>query len=226
MLSLIRGNFYHCIFWKGAGQFVEEREGGEQEKRKTEEANLEVFFWPSENLRSLLWDPSLEEKTREIWQTAETERSGLQLLYKWQKVWIWATEMARWWIGTAETARKGRIQTKPVLQFQGYIPYIYREGMNCPASSPGLHLGLCCSLGCKGRSPMRTVTELCGGAALLAQGRVCVLRLGSGWESGLGVLLLGLLLLLFVAGQAEEEAKDGFQITMSNLCGWWRRMWS
>lgn len=44
MLSLIRGNFYHCIFRKGAGQFVEEREGGEQEKRKTEEANLEVFF--------------------------------------------------------------------------------------------------------------------------------------------------------------------------------------
>lgn len=66
---------------------------------------------------------------------------------------------------------------------------------------------------------MRRVTELCGGAALLAQGRVCVLGLGSGWESGLGVLPLGLLLLLFVAGQAEEEAKYGFQITMSNLCG-------
>lgn len=64
---------------------------------------------------------------------------------------------------------------------------------------------------------MRRVAELSRGAALLAQGRVCVL--GGRWERGLGALTLGLLLLLFVAGQAEEEAEDGFQITIPNLCG-------
>lgn len=48
---------------------------------------------------------------------------------------------------------------------------------------------------------MRRVTELCWGAVLLAQGRVCALGL-----RGLGVLPMGLLLLLFIAGQAEEEA--------------------
>lgn len=66
---------------------------------------------------------------------------------------------------------------------------------------------------------MRRVAELCRGAALLAQGRVCALGLGSGWKRGLGVLPLSLLLLLFVAGQAEEEAEDGFQITIPDLCG-------
>lgn len=70
---------------------------------------------------------------------------------------------------------------------------------------------------------MRRVAELGRGAALLAQGRVCALGLGGGWERGLGDLLLGLLLLLFVAGQAEEEAEDGFQITIPNLCGSGRR---
>lgn len=90
-------------------------------------------------------------------------------------------------------------------------------------ASPGLHLGLRCFLGCKGRSPMRRVAELGWGTALLAQGRVCALGLGSGWKRGLGVLPLSLLLLLFVAGQAEEEAEDGFQITIPNLCGSGRR---
>ena len=66
---------------------------------------------------------------------------------------------------------------------------------------------------------MRRVAELCRGAALLAQGRVCALGLGSGWKRGLGVLPLSLLLLLFVAGQAEEEAEDGFQIAIPDLCG-------
>lgn len=76
---------------------------------------------------------------------------------------------------------------------------------------------------------MRRVAELGRGAALLAQGRVCALGLGGGggWERGLGVLPLGLLLLLFVAGQAEEEAEDGFQITITNLCGLGRgTMWN
>lgn len=70
---------------------------------------------------------------------------------------------------------------------------------------------------------MRRVAELGRGAALLAQGRVCALGLSGGRESGLGVLPLGLLLLLFVAGQAEEEAEDGFQITITDLCGLGRR---
>jgi len=60
---------------------------------------------------------------------------------------------------------------------------------------------------------MRRLAELCWGAALLAQGRVCAM----GLCRGLGVLSLGLLLLLFVAGQAEEEAEDGFQIPIPNL---------
>lgn len=65
---------------------------------------------------------------------------------------------------------------------------------------------------------MRRVAELGRSAALLAQRRVNALGLGVGWERGLGVLPLGLLLLLlFVAGQAEEEAEDGFQITISDL---------
>lgn len=87
-----------------------------------------------------------------------------------------------------------------------------------PRASPGLHLGLRCFLGW---SPMRRVAELCRGAALLAQRRVCALGLSSGWVEGLRVLPLGLLLLLllFVAGQAEEEAEDGFQIAIPNLCG-------
>lgn len=87
-----------------------------------------------------------------------------------------------------------------------------------PPASPGLHLGLRCFLGW---SPMRRVAELCRGAALLAQRRVRALGLGGGWVEGLGVLPLGLLLLLllFVAGQAEEEAEDGFQIAIPNLCG-------
>lgn len=71
---------------------------------------------------------------------------------------------------------------------------------------------------------MRRVAELCRGAALLAQGRVCALGLGGGWDGGLP---LGLLLLLLVAGQAEEEAEDGFQITIPNLCGsGTRTMWN
>lgn len=61
---------------------------------------------------------------------------------------------------------------------------------------------------------MQRVAELGRGADLLTQ---CALGLGSKWEGGLGVLPLGLLLLLFVAGQAEEEAKDGFQIAIPNL---------
>lgn len=69
---------------------------------------------------------------------------------------------------------------------------------------------------------MRRVAELGRGAALLAQGRVGALGLRGGLEGGLGVLPLGLLLLLFVAGQAEEEAEDGFQITIANLCGFGR----
>lgn len=74
---------------------------------------------------------------------------------------------------------------------------------------------------------MRRVAELGRGAALLAQGRVRALGLGGGWDRGLGVLPLGLLLLLLVAGQAKEEAEDGFQITIPNLCGSGRRtMWS
>lgn len=64
---------------------------------------------------------------------------------------------------------------------------------------------------------MRRVAELGGGAALVTQGRVRALGLGAGWETGLGVLPLGLLLLLFVAGQAEEEAEDGFQITIPDF---------
>lgn len=65
---------------------------------------------------------------------------------------------------------------------------------------------------------MQRVAELGRGADLLTQWRVCALGLGSKWEGGLGVLPLGLLLLLlFVAGQAEEEAKDGFQIAIPNL---------
>lgn len=58
------------------------------------------------------------------------------------------------------------------------------------------------------------------GAALLTEGGVGVLGLGRWWQSGLGVQPLGLLLLLlllFVAGQAEEKAEDGFQIAISNL---------
>lgn len=47
---------------------------------------------------------------------------------------------------------------------------------------------------------MRREAELCRGAALLAQGGVCALGLGCGGERGLGVLPVGLLLLLFVAG--------------------------
>lgn len=70
---------------------------------------------------------------------------------------------------------------------------------------------------------MRRVAELCRGAALMAQGRVRALGLGGERERGLGVLPLGLLLLLFVAGQAEEEAEDGFQIAIPNLCGSGRR---
>lgn len=71
---------------------------------------------------------------------------------------------------------------------------------------------------------MRRVAELCRGAALLAQGRMRALGVGDGRErGGLGVLPLGLLLLLFVAGQAEEEAEDGFQITIPDLCGSGRR---
>lgn len=66
---------------------------------------------------------------------------------------------------------------------------------------------------------MRRVAELCRGAALLAQGGVCALGLGGRWERRLGVLPLGLLLLLFVPGQAEEEAEDGFQISIPDLCG-------
>lgn len=73
---------------------------------------------------------------------------------------------------------------------------------------------------------MRRVAELGRGAALLAQGGVGALGLGGGGIGGLRVLPLGLLLLLFVAGQAEEEAEDGFQITIPNLCGSGRRiMW-
>lgn len=56
---------------------------------------------------------------------------------------------------------------------------------------------------------MRRVTELCWGAILLAQGRVGALGLAGRWKGGLGVLPMGLLLLLlllFIAGQAEEEA--------------------
>lgn len=64
---------------------------------------------------------------------------------------------------------------------------------------------------------MRRVAELGWCAALLAQRRMCALGLDVGWERGLGVLPLGLL--LFVAGQTEEEAEDGFQITIPNLCG-------
>lgn len=62
---------------------------------------------------------------------------------------------------------------------------------------------------------MRSVAELCRGAALVAQRRVGAL--GQVW---LRVLPLGLLLLLLLleAGQAEEEAEDGFQITIPDLC--------
>lgn len=82
-------------------------------------------------------------------------------------------------------------------------------------ASPGLHLGLrCCFLGCGGgRRPMRRVAELCWGAALVAQRRV-----GALGQVQLRVLPLGLLLLLLEAGQAEEEAEDGFQITIPDLC--------
>ena len=51
---------------------------------------------------------------------------------------------------------------------------------------------------------MRRLAELCWSAALLAQGRVAASGLCCGWGSGLGVVSLGLLLLLFVTGQAEE----------------------
>lgn len=66
---------------------------------------------------------------------------------------------------------------------------------------------------------MRRRAELCRSAALLAQGRVGVLALCRRRESRLGILPLSLLLLLFVAGQAEEEAEDGFQIAIPDLCG-------
>lgn len=64
---------------------------------------------------------------------------------------------------------------------------------------------------------MRRLAEEGRGAALLAQGGVCALGLGCGLETGLGVLPLSLLLLLFVAGQTEEEAEDGFQIAIADL---------
>lgn len=82
-------------------------------------------------------------------------------------------------------------------------------------ASPGLHLGLrccccggcCCFLGGAGRRPMRREAELWWGAAL-GQVRLRV-----------RVLPLGLLLLLLLeAGQAEEEAEDGFQIPIPDLC--------
>lgn len=117
-------------------------------------------------------------------------------------------------------------ETNPFTQFQGYAANIssFQFKWMGQHASPGLHLSLCCFLGCKGRRPMRRVAELGWCAALLAQWSVCTLGLGVGWERGLGVLPLGLL--LFVAGQAEEEAKDGFQITIPNLCGSGRRkMW-
>lgn len=60
---------------------------------------------------------------------------------------------------------------------------------------------------------MRSVAELCRGAALVAQRRV-----GALGQVRLRVLPLGLLLLLLEAGQAEEEAEDGFQITIPDLC--------
>lgn len=64
---------------------------------------------------------------------------------------------------------------------------------------------------------MRRLAELGRGAALLGQGGMCALGLGCGWESWMGILPLSLLLLLFVAGQAEEEAEDGFQIAIADL---------
>lgn len=45
---------------------------------------------------------------------------------------------------------------------------------------------------------MRRVTELCRGAALLAQGGVRALGQGGRWEGRLGVVPLGLLLLLLL----------------------------
>lgn len=62
---------------------------------------------------------------------------------------------------------------------------------------------------------MRGEAELCWGAALLAHwgvGALGQVRLR------VRVLPLGLLLLLLEAGQAEEEAEDGFQITIPDLC--------
>ncbi|TNN58931.1 hypothetical protein EYF80_030844 [Liparis tanakae] len=66
---------------------------------------------------------------------------------------------------------------------------------------------------------MRREAELGRGAALLAQGGVGARRLGPGGGGRRGVLPLGVLLLLLVAGQAEEEAEDGFQIAITDLCG-------
>lgn len=60
---------------------------------------------------------------------------------------------------------------------------------------------------------MRRVAELCRGAALVAQRMV-----GALGQVRLRVLPLGLLLLLLEARQAEEEAEDGFQITIPDLC--------
>lgn len=105
-------------------------------------------------------------------------------------------------IRTPEQQESGecRQNQSPILKV---VFHIFRECANGPGlrASPGLHLGLRCFLGCDGRSPMRRVTELCWGAVLLAQGWVGAVGL-----RGLGVLPMGLLLLLFIAGQAEEEA--------------------
>lgn len=66
---------------------------------------------------------------------------------------------------------------------------------------------------------MRRLAEMSRGTALVAEGGVTALRLCCGGETGLQVLLL----LLFVAGQAEKEAEDGFQIPIADLCrGKWR----
>lgn len=108
MLLLIRGNFYLPTSRNGKEQEVwrrKEREGWGI--RRASEADLEVFFWPMENLSSLLWDPSLEEKKTEDMEEdrkREIQSSDLDCWMTWSM--NRKTEMSRWWTSTVETSRQ------------------------------------------------------------------------------------------------------------------------
>lgn len=69
MLSMSWGNFYFPTSWEGKWREVrggkERGGGGKCEEMMQNKADLEVFFWPRENLSSLFWDPSLEKKKRQ-----------------------------------------------------------------------------------------------------------------------------------------------------------------